>query len=125
MNFEMDYGKNCYKLPGKFNEEAVIKEITHYMSFFKNNEIDFYCLASDFLSILGNQFENLHFEKKNFSVNYSESERNKHKKEMFKNGLKASQEMEHEKNEIKAMKNVKNPSDLPVYLNEEPYYLLK
>lgn len=93
----MEYGKNAYKLPSKFDETQVKREITKLLVIFKGKDDDIYKLAEDFLNILENRYENLYFEGKKFNVNYSESEKKKHQKKIFKHGLHAAEQMDREK----------------------------
>lgn len=49
---------------------------------------------------MNNNFNDLYFEKKNFTVQYDDSQKKKHQKELFKQGLDAADEMDKEKKKI-------------------------
>ena len=73
-------------------------------------------MMEDFKKIMYNQFNDLYFEKQNFTVQYSEKEQAKHKKQLFNHGVEATEDMHKEKKMIEEM-NIDSPENLPVFIN--------
>lgn len=71
---------------------------------------------------MNNNFSDLYFEKNNFNVEYSESEKKGHKKDMFRRGLEAADDMDREKKKIEDLGENVTSDNLPVDIKDHDIF---
>lgn len=75
-------------------------------------------MINDFIKIMKGDIRDLFFEKVNFTVQYPEHESKKHQKNLFKQGVSATNDMHEERKRIEQLPQNTTSENLPVYIEE-------